>query len=78
MNTQIAIYIMKTTPTDERINELVSRTSIDQFNGAPCTSRVSHEVPEGQPTHITDQLEAKKRDNPGSIYLIVEPEASNV
>ena len=78
MNTQIAIYIMKTTPTDERVNELVSKTSIDNFDGVPCTSRISHEVPSGQPTHLIDQLEAKKRDNPGSVYLIVEPKETNV
>lgn len=78
MNTQIAIYIMKTTPTDERVNELVSKTSIDSFDGVPCTSRISQEVPSGQPIHITDQLEAKMRDNPGSVFLIVSPKESNV
>jgi len=74
MNTPRAIYIIANTPTAERIEELSNHASSEHFGGEPCTARISHELPEGQPTHVADQLETKKNSTPGAVYLIVEPE----
>ena len=74
MNTSRAIYIITNTPSAERVKELSNHASTEHFEGEPCIARISHELPEGQPVHIADQLETKKNSFPGSVYLIVEPE----
>lgn len=74
MNTQSAIYIIKNTPTAERVKELTEHASREHFHGEPCNSRISHELPEGQSVHVADQLETKRRENPGSVYLIIQEE----
>lgn len=68
-----ATLLLKHRPTDDRCAEIASRVAEElRVPSGVISWEISEEIPDGYSVHLTDQMEAFKRDAPGNpVYLTV-------
>lgn len=69
-----ATLLLKTTPDQERIQEIAASMAAVHFPEREYSFRLSRSVPEGLPVDVSDQLSAGIRDLPeDAVFLLVSP-----
>lgn len=68
-----ATLLLNHTPAPERLEEIAKSVAEEYFPDTEYDYTLAHELPQGTPVDVADQLTAQKNQTPDAIYFILRP-----